>query len=125
MVRGQGDKAESNCAAAIERFGFGRRIRDLEEAEPGDFMDLNRADGSGHTVVFFGWLRGSGRIIGLRYWSSQRSTKGIGYNAEYFRDNPPHELRGSLMRAPMYIGRVGPVRNYRTPRVGGKRLRTP
>ena len=76
---------------------------------PGTSSDLNRADGSGHTVVFFGWLRGSGPIIGLRYWSSQRSTKGIGYNAEYFRDNPPHELRGGLMRAPMCIGHVGPV----------------
>ncbi|MGE5527834.1 MAG: hypothetical protein ACM3X6_01650 [Patescibacteria group bacterium] len=112
----KGDKASSNCAMAIERYGFGRRIHDPLAAEPGDFMDLTRADGSGHTVVFFGWLRSAGRIIGLRYWSSQASTRGIGYNAEYFRDNPPHLLRGSLLRAPIYIGRVGPVRSYRPPR---------
>lgn len=110
----EGPKSESNCAAAIERYGFGRRILDLEKAAPGDFMDLTRAGGSGHTVVFLGWLRGAeNRITGLRYWSSQRSTGGIGYTAEYFRDNPPGEIQGDLLRSPLYIGRVGPVRGYR------------
>jgi len=114
----KGPKTVSNCAAAIERYGLGRRLHDPEEAKPGDFMDLTRTDGSGHTVIFFGWLRGAGnRIIGLRYWSSQRSTGGIGYKAEYFQDNPRFERRGNLLRAPLYLGRVGPVRDYRSPRL--------
>ena len=117
----KGSKARSNCAAAIEQFGFGRRIYNPEEAKNGDFLDLTRTDGSGHTAVFFGWLRGvGGRITGLRYWSSQRSTGGIGYNAEYFCDNPRYERRGTLLRSPMYIGRVGPVRGYREMRVRGE-----
>lgn len=115
----KGPKAQSNCAVAIERFGFGRRIYDPEEAKNGDFLDLTRTDGSGHTAVFFGWLRGAGGgIIGLRYWSSQPSTRGIGYNAEYFHDNPRYERRGTLRRSPIYIGRVGPVRGYRELRSG-------
>jgi len=39
----KGPKAVSNCAAAIEWFGFGHRILNPEEAKPGDCIDLTFA----------------------------------------------------------------------------------
>ena len=40
---------------------------------------LPRADGLGHSVVFLGWDRDpAGASTGIRYWSSQPGTDGIG-----------------------------------------------
>lgn len=80
----KGDKAESNLALAIEKYGFGKRIYDLEELRSGDFMDLSRENNTGHAVIFMDWIRKEGEIIGFKYWSSQGSTKGISYKEEYF-----------------------------------------
>ncbi|RME22166.1 MAG: hypothetical protein D6798_16480 [Deltaproteobacteria bacterium] len=70
---------------AVENAGIGERITDLEDVRPGDYVQIWRYSGSGHTFVFIDWERDDdGHIIGLRYWSSQGSTDGIGYNEEYF-----------------------------------------
>jgi hypothetical protein len=79
-----GSKANSNVAVAVERFGLGKRITKLENAKAGDFIDFSRTNNTGHTAVFMGWIRENQKIIGLRYWSSQESTKGIAYKTEYF-----------------------------------------
>ncbi len=78
-----GSKQNSNIAIAVEKYGIGKRLYDLEDVKPGDFIDINRQNGTGHTVVFINWIRDQNRIIGLRYWSSQPSTGGISYNKEY------------------------------------------
>lgn len=110
----KGPKVESNVAVAIEKYGFGKRIIEFEDAKPGDFMDINRVSGSGHTVVFIRWLRGDdNKIIGLRYWSSQKSTNGLGFNEEYFIDSSK-EVKSPLRRDMLYIGRVGPVKEYKS-----------
>lgn len=55
------------------------------DAEPGDFVQLWRHDGSGHCAVFLRWERdAAGGITGIRYWSTQKSTNGIGERSEAF-----------------------------------------
>lgn len=66
------------AAFALESMGFGRAVASFEDARPGDFVQFWRASGSGHSAVFLDWTREKGHITGLRYWSSQKSTDGIG-----------------------------------------------
>ncbi|RME71648.1 MAG: hypothetical protein D6776_09925 [Planctomycetota bacterium] len=70
--------------------GLGYRIRRLEDARPGDFVQLWRHSGSGHSVIFLAWVREGGRIVGMRYWSTQSSTRGIGVRVERF--GPPRGI---------------------------------
>lgn len=110
-----GPKETSNVAVAVEKYGLGTRITNLEEARPGDFIDFSRTNGTGHTAIFIDWVRKEGRIIGIHYWSSQGSTSGIAYNVEYFHirdsDGRPY---GNVIPEPLYIARVLPVASYRT-----------
>jgi hypothetical protein len=64
--------------------GFGVKVVKPEDARPGDFVQLWRKSGSGHSVVFMGWEVERGEITGMRYWSTQKSTQGIGYRTERF-----------------------------------------
>jgi uncharacterized protein (TIGR00730 family) len=70
------------AAEAIEKSGLGTRVA-AAEAEPGDLCQFWRRTAldnpSGHSVVFLGF-EDEGRT--LRYWSSQRSTNGIGVHRE-------------------------------------------
>jgi hypothetical protein len=51
----------------------------LDEARPGDFVQAWATSGQGHSMVFLGWDRDdAGTITGIRYWSSQPWTEGIG-----------------------------------------------
>jgi hypothetical protein len=61
------------------------------EARPGDFVQFWRHNGSGHSAIFLEWVREDGRIVGLKYWSSQGSTKGIAENTERF--GPPKGVK--------------------------------
>lgn len=70
---------------AVENYGIGERITDWDDVRPGDYVQIWRHSGSGHNFVFIDWLRDDeGEIEGVRYWSTQGSTDGIGYNEEYF-----------------------------------------
>ncbi|GIW72717.1 MAG: hypothetical protein KatS3mg102_2259 [Planctomycetota bacterium] len=80
--------------------GLGVRIERLQDARPGDFVQLWRADRSGHSVIFLGWERQGGEIAGIRYWSTQRATRGIGIHREYFAG--PRAVR----RDELYIARA-------------------
>jgi hypothetical protein len=81
------DSEEIQCALAAEELGIGRQV-DVEQAKPGDFLQLWRTNGSGHSVVFLGWINKDDRRIGLKYRSSQKSTNGIGDRQEYFPGIP-------------------------------------
>lgn len=107
-----GSKAESNPAAAIVKYGLGQQVVTWETAQPGDFVDFSRTNGTGHSVIFLNWIRRDGVIVGLRYWSSQGSTGGIGYREEYF-SLPNGAAGGLVLTSDFYIGRVGPVNSYR------------
>lgn len=99
---------EKQCAVAVEQLGIGRRIESLEAASPGDFVQLWRTNKSGHSVVFVKWIRDDGRIVGLRYRSSQPSTDGVGDRVEYFADAPGRE--GKVDRQRIYIARLNEPR---------------
>jgi uncharacterized protein YgiM (DUF1202 family) len=104
-----GNKRVSNIEVAVEKYGLGKRVARFEEARSGDFMDLSRSNGTGHTVVFQNWVRNnSGHITGVRYWSSQSS--GIGFNTEYFDTSG----RGNVLSNQVYIARVLPVHQYKS-----------
>ncbi len=109
-----GTKTNNNLAAAVEKYGLGRRITDFEQAKPGDFIDISRENGTGHAAVFIDWVRENDKIIGLKYWSSQPSTKGINYNVEYFNVKKPNNAKyGNVRTDHVYIARIFPVDEYK------------
>lgn len=103
-----GNKRTNNIVIAAEKYGIGKRIASFEDVQAGDFIDFNRTNGTGHTVVFINWIRQGGRITGMRYWSSQGSTGGINYNEEYFSGSG-----GTMVRDPIYMVRILPVNEYK------------
>lgn len=88
---------------AAETLGVGRGVP-LEEAQPGDFVQLWRHGGSGHSVVLLGWVEEEGRKVGVRYRSSQGSTDGVGDAVEYFADAPGE--RGRVLRDETFACRL-------------------
>ena len=82
-----GSPEDRSCLhTAIVGNGLGRRIDRIEDAGPGDFVQLWRTNGTGHSAVFLEAVREEGRVVGLRYWSSQGSTNGVARNVERFAD---------------------------------------
>ena len=110
-----GSKQTNNIVLAVEKYGIGRGIHRLEEVQPGDFIDFNRENRTGHTVIFINWIKEvDGRVIGLRYWSSQGSTGGINYNEEYFNVFNKNGVKyGSVIKDEMYMVRILPVSQYK------------
>jgi len=93
---------------------LGVRVAKLTDAKAGDFVQFWRHSGSGHSVIFDSWVTGKDKkIVGMRYWSTQRSTKGIGYRVERFGGK-----RG-IKRDEIYIARVG--RPAKTPAGKGEK----
>ncbi|UNC90649.1 hypothetical protein [Candidatus Contubernalis alkaliaceticus] len=110
-----GSKRTNNIVLAVEKYGIGKRITNLEDVQPGDFIDFDRENGGGHAVVFINWIKESdGRIIGLRYWSSQGSTGGINYNEEFFNVYGKNGAKyGRVIKEGMFIVRIFPVSQYK------------
>ncbi len=71
------------AVAALVEADLGDRVTHLDDARPGDFVQAWTADRSqGHSAVFLGWDRDeAGAIVGIRYWSSQPWTDGIGVSS--------------------------------------------
>lgn len=110
-----GPKSQSNLALAMQKYGIGYRITNLEEVKAGDFIDFSRENNTGHTAVFLNWIREGDKIIGFKYWSSQGSTNGIDYNEEYFNVKKSNGSKyGNVMIDNLYIGRVSPVKDYKS-----------
>lgn len=109
-----GTKSESNLSVAIEKYGLGNKITNLEDLRSGDFIDLTRKNNSGHTVIFQNWIRDGERIIGLRHWSSQESTNGISCKEEYFNIKGNDGKRyGNVIIDSLHMVRVNPVNEYK------------
>ena len=49
-----------------------------KDARPGDFMNISWKSGLGHSVVFLGWYVSKDGTKNVVYWSSQKSTNGLG-----------------------------------------------
>lgn len=56
----------------------------IEQPVAGDFLQLWRRSGSGHSVVFLDWAREGDAVVGVKYLSTQKATKGEGIHTEYF-----------------------------------------
>ncbi len=61
----------------VQLMKAGERISP-KDAKPGDFMNISWKSGLGHSVVFLGWEANSEGKNGVRFWSSQTSTNGLG-----------------------------------------------
>lgn len=110
----QGPKSQSNLSVAIEKYGLGTKITKLEDLRPGDFIDLSRENNTGHTAIFQNWIREGDRIIGLRHWSSQGSTKGINYKEEYFNIKDKNGKKyGNVIIDQIYMARISPINEYK------------
>ena len=74
--------AETQCLYALSQIGMGEEIAH-EDAKAGDFVQFWRNNKTGHSVIFLAWVRDSkGKIVGMRYRSSQKFTNGIGERTE-------------------------------------------
>lgn len=111
----KGSKSESNLTVAIEKYGLGNRITNLEDVRAGDFIDLSRENNTGHAVIFINWIRSEGKIIGLKHWSSQGSTNGISYKEEYFNIVNSKGIKyGNVIYDNLHIARVNPIDKYKS-----------
>lgn len=95
-------------SAALEEFKLGRTI-EPNEALPGDFIQIwrtlkeGRKSPSGHSVIFLDWVKDNGgKVTGIKYWSSQPGTDGIGERVEHFGPN------GGIAGVNTHFGRVEP-----------------
>lgn len=87
---------------AMETYNIGESIDDFSNVRSGDFLQIWRTGGTGHSVIFLDWTTNTaGDTTGIRYWSTQPSTDGINYNIEYF---PAYG--GTLDIDNLYFGRV-------------------
>ncbi len=76
---------ERQVAAVLPEYGLGIEVG-VEDAQPGDFVQLWRRDGTGHSAVFLGWVTDTADTrVAIHYWSTQRVTDGIGYRTERLR----------------------------------------
>lgn len=94
---------EKQAGPAMENLGVGK-IVSFEQARSGDFVQFWRATKSGHSAVFLNWVEESGKKIGFKYRSTQKSTDGIGDRIEYFNDGP--EKKGAVLRDRTYFARL-------------------
>lgn len=109
-----GPKAQSNLAVALEKYGIGIKVNNMEELRAGDFIDFSRENNTGHSVVFINWIKEESKIIGFKYWSSQESTKGISYKEEYFNiKNSKGSKYGNVIFDNLYMAKVLPVNQYK------------
>lgn len=93
-------------ATALELSGVGYTVTwgdedKFDRVRKYDFCDISRTDGSGHSIIFLNWIRRNGQIAGFRYYSTQKSTDGQGYNTEYFKG-----YGGKVLKHYFHAGRM-------------------
>ncbi len=72
---------------ALWKYQGGYPITSMHELKKGDFVQIWRRNGSGHSVIFDSWrLDEAGQPVEMRYWSTQGSTDGINFNVEKVAD---------------------------------------
>jgi hypothetical protein len=79
----------------------------IENVQPGDFCQIWRTSGSGHSVIVVDMIKKDGKIIGIKYYSSNGTVNpttkktGPGENTEYFSDSG-----GKMIRKNTYYARL-------------------
>ncbi len=106
--QGYGVTQEASAAAAFESadIGFSLEPAAWEQAIPGDFANLSRANGTGHAVIFVSWVRERGEIVGLTYYGCNRSA-----NSHPSRTDPANRrgISGPSFATERFLGRGGQV----------------
>lgn len=68
---------------AMIKYGCGIRINDIKDAKRGDFIQIWRFSGSGHSVILWDVNKDKdGQIVSIKYFSTQPGTKGVNFNTE-------------------------------------------
>ena len=107
-IEGDGDSEQR----AIVSYGLGNAVTNFDDARPGDFLSYSSTPSGGHSVIFMGWLRDEqNKIVGLRYFSSNLSSDGIGFGQAHFSDSTRNG-RG-VLRNYVKIGHVGAIKDYK------------
>lgn len=73
---------ERTFVQALVSRGLGQELTDLDDARPGDLVQMWRNGGTGHAAVFLGWeYDEADRRIALHHWSMWRGTirRGVEY----------------------------------------------
>ncbi len=114
--QGFGVATYASAADAFEDAGIGEHVyeEDWGDAQTGDFVNLSRDTGSGHSVIFVDWVWEGGNIAGLRYYgcngsgdsnpdpddpSNTSSNSGPSFVTEYFTG-----YGGSVLTNYLFIG---------------------
>jgi len=63
---------------ALVQYGKMGEVIKPKDARPGDFMNISWKNGLGHSVVFLGWYISRDGNKNVVYWSSQKTTNGMG-----------------------------------------------
>ncbi len=79
----------------------------MEDAVAGDFCQIWRKSGSGHSVVLIEKINKNGKVVALRYYSSNAGRNqttgrtGAGEGTEYYSDSG-----GGMLRDKTYFARL-------------------
>ncbi len=71
------DDGFGNHFALVQYSEMGTVIKPAN-ARPGDFLNISWKSGGGHSVIFLGWYINQKNEKCVVYWSSQKSTNGLG-----------------------------------------------
>jgi hypothetical protein len=111
---GEGDWA--SAATAFESAGIGVLLTEREwpSAATGDFVNLSRSSGSGHSAILVDWLWQGDEIVGLRYYACngageshpdpedpdlQNEVSGPSFRSEWFEGNG-----GTVLPEYLFVG---------------------
>ncbi len=115
--QGFGVASYASAADAFESAGIGCNLyeEDWGDVRAGDFVNLSRSTGTGHSVIFVDWVYDGMTIVGLRYYGcngggdshpdpghpdNSGGTSGPSFVTEYFSG-----YGGTVLTAYLFIGR--------------------
>lgn len=82
-VSRHGDGYWYGSSDALWMYDGGYPITSVDDVKKGDFVQIWRRNGTGHSVIFDSWqFDEADRPVKMRYWSTQRATDGINFNVE-------------------------------------------
>ncbi len=109
------DYASAADALVWEGIGVELLEEDWPEVRPGDFVNIWRTNGSGHSVIFVNWIEEDGLVVGFRYYgcntsgdrcpdpddpANDRGISGPSFDEEYFE-----WAGGDVIPELLFIGR--------------------
>lgn len=108
---------------ALVKYGIGEKVDDFSKLKPADFVNYDRTNGTGHSVIFLNYLYDDGtsgtdyksNAIGFKYFSSQGSTNGAGYKNAFFDGFCSDKFTNKdcgIIKSSLVMGRVWEPRDF-------------